>query len=116
MEKTKTIIRHSLTYVGAILVSFGLGSEGYMTEAVGGIMTLISMVLSFNADGKTLQEKLTGIFRHLLALFVAFTVEFKGAIPEETVTTITEVATNYWILFSNVIVFVWSLIEKKLKK
>jgi len=40
------IIRHTLTFVGGILVTRGLIGEGMVTEIVGGVMTLVGTIWS----------------------------------------------------------------------
>jgi hypothetical protein len=48
MKKTQLmgIIRHTLTFVGGILVTKGLLDEGMANEIIGGILTLIGSIWS----------------------------------------------------------------------
>lgn len=43
-EKWYSLIRHSLTYVGGILVMKGALDESVATEIISGVMTLIGLV------------------------------------------------------------------------
>jgi hypothetical protein len=43
-EQILSIIRHTLTFAGGILVTKGLIDEGMATEVVGGLMTLIGTI------------------------------------------------------------------------
>jgi hypothetical protein len=52
MEKTLGVIRHVLTFVGGILVSQGLLSEGLTSEIIGGIITIAGTVWSIVAKFK----------------------------------------------------------------
>lgn len=45
-EKLLGIIRHTLTFVGGILVMKGLVEEGVVTEIIGGVMTLTGTIWS----------------------------------------------------------------------
>lgn len=46
------IIRHTLTFVGGILVAKGLIDEGMLTEIVGGAVTLVGAIWSVVAKTK----------------------------------------------------------------
>jgi hypothetical protein len=52
MEKTLGVIRHVLTFVGGILVSQGLLSEGLTSEIIGGVITIAGTVWSIVAKFK----------------------------------------------------------------
>jgi hypothetical protein len=52
MQKTLGIIRHLLTFVGGILVSQGLLSEGLTSEIIGGVLTIAGTVWSIVAKFK----------------------------------------------------------------
>jgi hypothetical protein len=45
-EQILGIVRHTLTFVGGILVMKGLVDEAVVTEIIGGVMTLIGTVWS----------------------------------------------------------------------
>ena len=45
-EQVLGIIRHTLTFVGGILVMKGLVDETTMTEIIGGVMTLAGTIWS----------------------------------------------------------------------
>lgn len=45
-EQILGIIRHTLTFVGGIVVMKGLTDEATVTEIIGGVMTLIGTVWS----------------------------------------------------------------------
>jgi hypothetical protein len=50
-EKVLGIIRHSLTFVGGLLVMKGLVDEALSTEIIGGIITLVGSIWSiFDKD------------------------------------------------------------------
>jgi len=40
------IIRHTLTFVGGVVITFGWLDEGMWTEVSGGVMTLVGAVWS----------------------------------------------------------------------
>jgi hypothetical protein len=43
-EQILSIIRHTLTFVGGVLVTKGLIDEAMATEIVGGLMTLVGTI------------------------------------------------------------------------
>ena len=45
-EQFMGIIRHTLTFVGGILVTKGLLDEGMASEIIGGVITLIGSIWS----------------------------------------------------------------------
>jgi len=45
-EKKEGLIRHTLTFVGGLLVMFGYITEELYTEIIGGLMTLVGFILS----------------------------------------------------------------------
>jgi hypothetical protein len=45
-EQVLGIVRHTLTFVGGIVVMKGIVDEGTVTEIIGGVMTLIGTVWS----------------------------------------------------------------------
>ena len=45
-EQFEGIIRHTLTFVGGILVMKGLVDEALVTEAIGGLVTLAGLIWS----------------------------------------------------------------------
>lgn len=45
-EQILGIVRHSLTFVGGIVVMKGLVDETMVTEIIGGVMTLVGAVWS----------------------------------------------------------------------
>lgn len=45
-EQIQGIIRHALTFVGGICVMKGLVDETFVTEIVGGVMTLVGGIWS----------------------------------------------------------------------
>ena len=51
-EQVLGIVRHTLTFVGGIVVMKGIVDEGTVTEIIGGVMTLIGTVWSV-VDKKT---------------------------------------------------------------
>ena len=51
-EQILGIIRHTLTFVGGILITRGLIDETFVTEAVGGLMTVIGLFWSIIEKSK----------------------------------------------------------------
>jgi hypothetical protein len=51
-EQILGIVRHTLTFIGGIVVMKGLIDEGTMTEIVGGIVTLTGTIWSIIAKNK----------------------------------------------------------------
>jgi hypothetical protein len=45
-ERILGIVRHTLTFVGGILVMKGLVDEAITTEVIGGVMTLVGTIWS----------------------------------------------------------------------
>jgi hypothetical protein len=45
-EKVLGIVRHTLTFVGGIVVMKGLVDEAVVTEIIGGVMTLVGTIWS----------------------------------------------------------------------
>ena len=45
-EQVLGIIRHTLTFVGGILIIKGLAAEGMVNEAIGAVMTAVGAVWS----------------------------------------------------------------------
>lgn len=45
-EQVLGLIRHSLTFVGGILIAKGLISEGTSTEIIGAVVTLVGSIWS----------------------------------------------------------------------
>jgi hypothetical protein len=45
-EQVMGIIRHTLTFVGGILIIKGLAAEGMVNEAIGAVMTAVGTVWS----------------------------------------------------------------------
>jgi len=45
-EQVMGIIRHTLTFVGGILIIKGLAEEGVVNEAIGAVMTAVGAVWS----------------------------------------------------------------------
>ena len=45
-EQVMGIIRHTLTFVGGILIIKGLAAEGMVNEAIGAVMTAVGAVWS----------------------------------------------------------------------
>lgn len=43
-EQVLSIIRHTLTFVGGVLVTKGLVNEAVSSEIIGGIMTLVGLL------------------------------------------------------------------------
>ena len=52
-EQVIGIIRHTLTFVGGILVMKGIVDETTVTEIVGGVITLTGTIWSIIAKSKT---------------------------------------------------------------
>ena len=42
-EQVIGIVRHTLTFVGGIVVAQGLADQGVVTEIIGGVMTLATL-------------------------------------------------------------------------
>jgi hypothetical protein len=51
-EKVLGIIRHSLTFVGGLLVTKGFIDETMLTETIGAIITLTGVIWSIVAKNK----------------------------------------------------------------
>jgi hypothetical protein len=45
-EEVLGLVRHTLTFIGGVLVTKGLLEAGLLQEAIGAVMTLTSVVLS----------------------------------------------------------------------
>ena len=45
-EQVLGIVRHTLTFVGGIVVMKGLADEGTVNEIIGGVLTLVGAVWS----------------------------------------------------------------------
>jgi hypothetical protein len=45
-EKILGVVRHTLTFVGGVLIMKGLIDEAVATEIIGGVMTLVGTVWS----------------------------------------------------------------------
>ena len=45
-EQVLGLIRHTLTFVGGIIIAHGVASEALTTDLIGGIMTVVGSVWS----------------------------------------------------------------------
>jgi uncharacterized membrane protein YuzA (DUF378 family) len=52
-EKILGLVRHTLTFVGAIYISKGIVDETLVTELIGGAITLTSAIWSIVSKNKT---------------------------------------------------------------
>lgn len=57
MEKTLGIIRHTLTFVGGILVTEGFVTESNMNLGVGAIITLVGVIWSIISKDKAVVKE-----------------------------------------------------------
>lgn len=46
-EQVLGVIRHTLTFVGGILIAKGIATEALTTEVIGAIVTLVGSIWSF---------------------------------------------------------------------
>lgn len=61
-DKVMAILRHSLTFVGGILVIKGGHDEAIVEEIVGGLMTVIGLVWSLvDKSGEKKEEEKTDV-------------------------------------------------------
>jgi hypothetical protein len=51
-EQLLGIVRHSLTFIGGILITKGLIDEGMLNEVIGGVITLTGAIWSIVAKNK----------------------------------------------------------------
>jgi len=51
-EQLLGIVRHSLTFIGGILITKGLIDEGMLNELIGGVITLTGTIWSIVAKNK----------------------------------------------------------------
>jgi len=51
-EQLLGIVRHSLTFIGGILITKGLIDEGMVNELIGGVITLTGAIWSIVAKNK----------------------------------------------------------------
>ena len=52
-EKILGLVRHTLTFVGAIYITKGIVDETLVTELIGGAITLTSAICSIASKNKT---------------------------------------------------------------
>jgi len=51
-EQVLGIVRHTLTFVGGIVIARGLADETVVTEIIGGVVTLVGAIWSIVAKNK----------------------------------------------------------------
>lgn len=51
-EQVLGIVRHTLTFVGGIVIAKGLADETVVTEIIGGVVTLVGAIWSIVAKNK----------------------------------------------------------------
>jgi hypothetical protein len=55
-DKILGIIRHALTFLGGIIVSYGMVEEAMAQELIGGIFTVVGLIWSVIDKNKTIEE------------------------------------------------------------
>lgn len=59
-EEVLSLVRHLLTFVGAVLVKKGFTDDGTLEMAIGGVMAIASMLWS-NADKKATTAEINSL-------------------------------------------------------
>jgi hypothetical protein len=55
-DKILGIVRHALTFLGGIIVSYGIVEEAMAQEIIGGVFTLIGLIWSVVDKDKTVEK------------------------------------------------------------
>ena len=55
-DKILGIVRHALTFLGGIIVSYGIVEEAMAQEIIGSVFTLVGLIWSVLDKNKTIEE------------------------------------------------------------
>lgn len=102
------IIRHIITSVAGLLVMLAVINQEISDALIGGVLGISGLILSWQSlDKDMLQEKLTGIFRHVLTFLGGIGV-IAGEAQEAT-----------WLKYGGIVIvavgIIWSIFNKKTK-
>ena len=108
----QAILRGLLSTVGAILIAAFANEAGFIEETIGAIILLSSMIWSIvEKDGSPIEEKIEGLWRHVVGLIIAFLVKFGGDNSETAIGALNQ-ATSLVVF---IIPLIFSLISKNKK-